>query len=584
MQLEAVYHRPKQNWSFAYDRNTVYLRLRTKRNDVDRVKVLAADKCDFERTKTEIDMVKLASNELFDFWEAPVIPPYRRLQYAFQLQSGGVSTYMTERGFQAEAPSEPTGLFEFPYVNPADVFTPPEWVKDAIFYQIFPERFANGDPTIDPAETEPWGGKPTGGNFFGGDLQGVIDHLDHLEELGVTAIYFTPVFEAPTNHKYDTRDYKKVDPHFGTNETLKKLVQACHDRGIRVLLDAVFNHSGGTFEPFLDVKKNGARSRYADWFSVREFPLEVKEGIPTYETFAFVPSMPKLNTGNPEVKAYLLDVARYWIEEVGIDGWRLDVANEVDHAFWREFRKVVKQANPDAYILGEIWHDSIMWLQGDQFDAVMNYPFTNAVLDFFTKGKMDGAQFASAIGTLLTSYQRQVQEVAFNLLDSHDTPRLLTLCAGDKSRMKLSAMFQFTFPGTPCIYYGDEVGIAGGGDPDCRRCMEWDPSKQDRELLAFYRELIALRRLHPALRTGEFRFLHAEPGDMRIAYERKDDQARFVILMNANETARTLPLALQEGVWTDAFTGEDVLADGEVQSFKLPAFGYRVLKRTERPL
>lgn len=583
MFLEAVYHRPKQNWSYAYDRNTIHLRIRTKRNDVERVKVLAVDKYAFDQSKTEIEMVKFATNDLFDFWEAEAEPKFRRLQYAFILQSDGQSTYLTERGFQPQAPADSNGLFEYPFLNPADVFAPPEWVKDAVFYQIFPERFANGDKTNDPDGVEIWGGEPTRDNFFGGDLQGVIDHLDHLEGLGVNAIYFTPVFEATTNHKYDTRDYKKIDPHFGTNETLKKLVKACHERGIRVLLDAVFNHSGATFEPFLDVKKNGAESRYADWFHVREFPLEVRDGIPTYDTFAFEPSMPKMNTENPEVKAYLLDVARYWIEEVGIDGWRLDVANEVDHAFWREFRKVVKKANPEAYILGEIWHDSIMWLEGDQFDAVMNYPFTNAVLDFFTKGKLDGAQFASAIGSLLANYQRQAQEVAFNLLDSHDTPRLLTLCNDDKARMKLSALFQFTFTGTPCIYYGDEVGMNGGGDPDCRKCMEWDETKQDRELFAFYRELVSLRRAHPALRTGGFRFLHAERGDYRIAYERKDDQAHFVVLMNANSVTRTLPVELPEGAWTDIFTEEHVVSDGDAQSFKLPPFGYRILKKTEHP-
>lgn len=224
----------------------------------------------------------------------------------------------------------------------------------------------------------------------------------------------------------------KVDPQFGNNETLEKLVDACHARGIRVLLDAVFNHCGKTFAPFLDVLEHGALSVYADWFHIRKFPLQVEEGIPTYDTFAFEPTMPKLNTENPEVQEYLLQVAEYWVKEIGIDGWRLDVANEVDHRFWRLFRNRVRAVNPDAYILGEIWHDSMMWLLGDQFDAVMNYPLTYAILDFVNTDQLDGNGFANTVGALLASYPQQVNEVAFNLLGSHDTPRLLTLCEDNK--------------------------------------------------------------------------------------------------------------------------------------------------------
>lgn len=583
MQLEAVYHRPKQNWSYAYDTKTVHIRLQTKRDDVDKVTLVALDKYAFQETRTLVPMSKLSSNELFDFWEAPATPPYRRLQYFFILQSGFFTTYLTDQGFRPACPEQATGLFEFPYLNPVDVFTPPSWVKDAVFYQIFPERYANGDPSLNSEDTQEWGGLPTRDNFFGGDLKGVIDHLDHLERLGITAIYFNPLFEATTNHKYDTRDYMQVDSRFGTNDTLKQLVQHCHARGIRVLLDAVFNHCGSTFAPFVDVLHNGADSPYADWFHIREFPLAVNDGMPTYETFAFEPIMPKLNTENPAVKTYLLEAARYWVEEIGVDGWRLDVANEVDHAFWREFRKVVKEANPDAYILGEIWHDSMMWLQGDQFDAVMNYPFTGAVLDFFTKGITDGKQFADAIGTQLAAYQRQVQEAAFNLLDSHDTPRLLTLSGGNKSKMMLAALFQFTFTGTPCIYYGDEVGLDGGHDPECRKCMEWDADKQDLNLFAYYQKLIALRKSNPVLRTGGFRFLHAKAKDSRLAYERFDSAGSFIVIANAHGTSQSIELTLAEGLWTDAFSGEQLTVSQEQPSFKLPPYGFKVLQYTNNP-
>lgn len=573
MQLEAIYHRPKQNWAYAYDKQTIHLRLRTKRGDVEQAEVIYGDKyLPWDQMNTQV-MMRIGHDDLFDYWQAEVQPKYRRLSYRFKLMAAKETVWLTERALGSETPDPFTGNFEFPYINPVDVFTPPDWVKDAVFYQIFPERFANGDPSNDPEGVEPWGGEPTPSNYFGGDLQGVIDRLDYIEALGVNAIYFTPVFAAKTNHKYDTEDYMQVDPHFGTNETLKELVKACHDRGIRVLLDAVFNHSGYTFGPFQDVLEKGAESRYADWFHIHDYPLRVEDGVPTYETFAFVPSMPKLNTVHPEVKEYLLGVAKYWIEEVGIDGWRLDVANEVDHHFWREFRKVVKSVNPEAYILGELFHEGMMWLQGDQFDALMNYPFTGAMHDFFVHGKFDGAQFAGNIYSQMARYPQQANEVTFNLLDSHDTERLLTSCKEDTRKMKLAALFQLTFLGVPCIYYGDEVGLTGGHDPGCRKCMPWDEAEYDMDLLEFYRRSITLRHQYSALRTGSFRFLHAKSGDMRIAYERQDEQAHFVITMNAGKRERVLELKLPAGEWINDISGERITSTGKKQKVVLPAYG-----------
>ncbi|MHA6529445.1 alpha-glycosidase [Paenibacillus sp. BAC0078] len=578
MLLEAVYHRPRLNWSYAYDHDTIHLRLRAKKGDLTEVFAWAGDKYAWDATKELIPMTLFTSDAMFDYWECSSVPLYRRLKYGFLLQKGHERIWMTESDFQTERPANPNRLFEFPYINRGDVFTPPAWVKDAVFYQIFPERFANGDASLNPANVQPWGETPTPVNFFGGDLQGVMDHLDHLSELGITGIYFTPIFTATTNHKYDTEDYMTVDPHFGDVQTLKKLVAACHERGIRVLLDAVFNHSGRTFAPFVDVLEKGEASEYKDWFHIREFPLQVVDSIPTYDAFAFEPLMPKLNTENPKVKEYLLKVAEYWITEVGIDGWRLDVANEVDHEFWRDFRKVVKRANPEAYILGEIWHESAPWLEGDKFDAVMNYPFTDAVLDFFVYGVLDAEGFANAIGKQLSRYPLQASEVAFNLLDSHDTPRLLTVAEGDKNKMKLAALFQFTFMGTPCIYYGDEIGMDGEGDPGCRKCMEWNPEKQDRELFSYYRKLIEIRGNHPALRTGAFTFLEAGPQGSKLAYERRLGDDIIVVLVNTEETAQTFRIDVEDRNWENLFTGDPLRAERGKLSLKLPAYGYAVLK------
>lgn len=577
MLLEAVYHRPKLNWSYAYDQETIHLRLRAKKGDLLQAFAFAGDKYMWDQSKELVPMRKLISDEMFDYWECAIKPTYRRLKYGFLLKSADREMWMTEDNFSPERPENPDRLFEYPFLNPADIFTVPEWVKDAVFYQIFPERFANGNPDNDPEDVLPWGGKPERHNFFGGDLQGVIDHLDHLSELGINAIYFTPVFEATTNHKYDTTDYMKIDPHFGDLDTMKKLVKACHEREIRVVLDAVFNHSGQAFAPFLDVLEKGEKSRYKDWFHIHQFPLDPTRGLPTYDTFSFEPIMPKLNTSNPETKQYLLNVAEFWIKEVGIDGWRLDVANEVDHQFWREFRKVVKKANPEAYILGEIWHESSPWLQGDQFDAVMNYPFTNAVIDFVIRQKMDAQSFANVIGKQISRYPQQASEVAFNLLDSHDTPRLLSLCDDNKDRMKLAALFQFTYMGTPCIYYGDEVGLDGGPDPDCRKCMEWRPEHQDQDLFDFYRKLIALRKELAPLRTGTIRFLEAEKFGSKLAYERKLGGESAIVLLNNYDAGQTFEIDTTDKLWLDKISGKGyTAADGKLM-VRLPAYGYAIL-------
>jgi glycosidase len=329
------------------------------------------------------------------------------------------------------------------------------------------------------------------------------------------------------------------------------------------------------------VKEKGAESRYSDWYHVREFPLEVKDRVPTYDAFAFEAHMPKLNTENAAVQEYLLEVARYWIEDIGVDGWRLDVANEVDHRFWRKFRDVVKAANPEAYILGEIWHDSQPWLAGDQFDAVMNYPLTEAVIDFAVRDTRDGRQFADLVGYLHAAYPQQASEVAFNLLGSHDTPRLLTVCKEDKRRMKLAYAIPFTLTGTPCIYYGDEIGLTGEHDPGCRKCMEWDTSKQDRDLFRFFADLVKLRNDHRALRDGSYQLLYSEPGDKSVAYAREADGEKFIVVLNASESGSTVPVPV-DGSESSAYRvvfGDGVLsASAGNLKVSVPPIGFAVLQ------
>jgi len=558
---ESIYHRPKDEYAYAYDQKTLHIKLKTKKGDLNKVELIYGDPYEWEDGKWQFEKKKMnliGSDQLFDYWFTEVKPPYKRLRYGFECSDySGLKLIYTERGFFEEPPEDCGFYFCFPFLHAVDTFTPPEWVKDTVWYQIFPERFANGNPELDPEDSLPWNSTdPSPTNFFGGDFEGVIEHLDYLSDLGISGIYFTPIFESPSNHKYDTTDYFKIDSQFGDEKTFKRLVEECHKRGIKVMLDAVFNHCGYYFPPFQDVLKNGERSRFKDWFHIHDFPLKTKPR-PNYDAFAFVPTMPKLNTTNPEVKDYLLRVATYWIKEFDIDGWRLDVANEIDHQFWREFNLAVKSIKPDVYIVGEIWHDAMPWLRGDQFDAVMNYRFTSAVVDYFAKGLISKERFVHELTNVIHSYPKNVNEVAFNLLGSHDTPRILTTAKDDTDVVKLMFLMLLSFTGTPCIYYGDEIGMTGEQDPGCRKCMEWDRQKQDLDLLEFMKKVIKLRQTNPAFgNQGDFRFIHLHP-DL-VTFTKSTDDEEILFILNNTEKLVELNIPTPYVPSYNLWTGEKI--------------------------
>lgn len=552
VQREAVHHEPKSNYAYALDEERIQLRLRCKKGDLDDCTVIVADKFDWPSRET-VSMELVRSDAQFDYWQTTVKPEYKRLVYAFQLTAGDEVLWLTEWGFESATENDlPTAgkdrslhYFEYPYLNAADVISPPEWVGDAVFYQIFPERFANGNPDLDPEGVEEWGGRPSQDSFYGGDLQGIIDNLDYLSELGITALYLTPIFASESNHKYNITDYEQVDQQFGDQETLSRLVDAAHNRGMRVVLDAVFNHCGRHFEPFQDVIEHGRDSEYVDWFHINSFPIQF-EPRPSYDTFGFESYMPKLNTENPEVKSYLIETAINWIEQTGIDGWRLDVADEVDHQFWREFRQAIKSVKPEAYIVGEVWHDARPWLQGDQFDAVMNYPFLYAVDGFLGEESIDGETFANKINRFLIRYADQTNEVLFNLLGSHDIARMRHRYDGSNRTVQIAMLLLLTSRGTPCLYYGDEIGMTGGDDPDCRRPMIWDDESQDGALHQNVSELIKLRADHRSLRRGSLTFCRERSGDDIVVYRRVDEGGEDAVTVAVNRGKTPVSISVKE--------------------------------------
>jgi cyclomaltodextrinase len=436
----------------------------------------------------------------------------------------------------------------------------PVWVTDAIFYQIFPERFENGDSGNDPHGVHPWGDVPKPGNYFGGDLRGIIDRFDHLKNLGINALYLNPIFAAESNHKYNTSDYLTIDPAFGTNELFDTFLALCHRNNIRVVLDGVFNHVGTAHFAFQDVKKNGNASPYASWFNIYSFPVHDARH-PNYECWWGHGSLPKLMVEHPDVKKYLFDVTRYWTEK-GIDGWRLDVPNEIPHAFWKEWRTLVRQINPDCYIVGELWQDASSWLQGDEFDATMNYRFRQACIDYFAHDKISSIGFARLLQEIRDSYPMESNFAMQNLLGSHDTERYLTLCNGEEWRMMLSVIFQMTYLGAPMIYYGDEIGMEGNKDPDCRRCMIWDSAKWNTALYTLTKNLIRIRTESPALRRGEIEEIQNADeiqGDMVLFRRRHQSEIVYTVInKNSKKLSFSIPVDRSIRAATEALSGTKI--------------------------
>ncbi|SEL94436.1 Glycosidase [Butyrivibrio sp. ob235] len=551
MNLGAIYHRMSEQYCYSLDENQLIINIKTG-YDVDKIFIYHGDPYDagimggkerWNGKKEEIFFKKRLKDHIW--WTTTLCPEHKRCKYYFELHSGDECVYFFEDGFYSEEEMNQEGkilsYFIMPWMNPADVCKTPAWVNDTVWYQIFPERFCNGDKSIDPENVMEWQTGEVGmHDYYGGDIRGIRDKIPYLKELGITGLYLNPIFEAHSNHKYNTRDYKKVDPHFGTNEDLKNLVKEAHDAGIRVMLDAVFNHTGSDHPMWLDVLENGQQSKYADWYMVNKWPVE--QGRDTrdgrYFSFAFAEYMPKLNTNNPEVQDYLLDIIRFWIDEFDIDGLRFDVGNEISHSFLKAVRYMTKRMKDDFYLLGEIWHDSMSWLQGDEYDSVMNYPLSTAIADFWVYKNRGRETFEYDINRCFTMYYSQVNDVLFNLLDSHDTNRLF-----EKAEKNVDIFYQqlavlFTMPGSPCIYYGTEVIMDGSYDPDCRRCMPWDEidsGKKDAELSEM-KTLINMRKSLQSCKSRNFHFPNDVADERVISYLKIGDNESLQVYLNCGES------------------------------------------------
>ncbi|MGN0351838.1 MAG: glycoside hydrolase family 13 protein [Roseburia sp.] len=543
MKKEAILHIPLSQFAYQEKENKLIIRLRAAKNDLDSCILFYGDRVDpVEPIRTkQLEMKKAATDDLFDYFETEMKDHYTRVCYYFKVSDGKETWFYCERNFCEEMTCSRTEYFQFPYLRREDQIAVPEWAKNVVMYHIFPDSFASVKRGI-KQEAQMQEIKEKGvtskeekicctRSNLGGTLKGVEENLDYLEELGVNCIYLNPIFAANSYHKYDTIDYFQVDPCLGNKNDLKNLVRACHRRGIRVLLDGVFNHCGPDFFAFGDVLEKGKKSPYYDWFYDMPEPIRY-EDPPSYEAFAYVKEMPKLNTGNPEVENYFIEVGTYWITEADIDGWRLDVANEINHDFWRHFRKAVRSVKQDAFLIGEIWEDAGVWLQGDQFDSTMNYRFSYLCRDFFGQRKLTVSEFDAQIQKMIYRYPAIVSLAQMNFLDSHDIPRFLSSCQGERKRMELAFFYLFMGYGIPSVFYGDEYYVEGVTEPEYRSAMPWG---KEENAISFFQKWISFRREHSAIQNGSYRSVYCKDENGIYAFLRENKEERILVILNNSD-------------------------------------------------
>ncbi len=569
----AMLHVPDSRFCFPIGEKELVIRLRVSKEDRGaEIYLLYNCKYEFQNTQKRISMEQRYTDRLYDYYEIKLSLTDVRLAYIFEIQEGGKIFYYSEDGL-AETYCFEEGFYNFfqmPYINKNDCMPVVDWMCSAVFYQIFVERFAMGNRNKDTSYINmEWGQIPDSKSFAGGDIKGITEKLDYLEELGITALYLTPIFESVSNHKYDTINYMKIDPHFGTEEDFKELVKLAHRKGIRIVLDAVFNHCSMQMEQFRDVIQNGKRSPYYDWFLIDgDYPDPENAN---YECFAACSYMPKINTANRSAQDFLLQIACYWIREFDIDGWRLDVSDEVSHEFWRRFRHAVKREKEDCVIIGENWHDAYPYLRGDQYDSIMNYSFTKACLDYFAKGRFSAKQMAEKLNSNLMRNTEQVNRMMLNLLDTHDTHRFFTETGKDKDKLLAAVALEMVFPGAPSIYYGTEICMEGGYDPDSRRCFDWDESHWDKKVMETIRRLTALRKNH-VLQYGEVSIMEE---DEMLCLKRTSGAKEIVLYINLSGIEKNVAGRLQK----KGSGGEKALCANRWRSPVLQQKGFVIIEK-----
>lgn len=564
MEYSAILHDMDKRFCYAIDKGLFVIRIQVKKDDIKEIILHYMDKyisIELKDTRKTVPMKKIASSQFHDYYEAQIRMDMICLRYFFEFTDmHGEKAYYGNYEFSKECITNIDRMFDCPQnLREEEMFEVPEWAANKVVYQIFPSRYAASQPV----DKELWYKAPiTFTDNLHGDIRGIIDHLDYIRDLGIDVIYLTPIFKSDSSHKYDTIDYYQIDPSFGTAEDLRELVQKAHQYGMKVVLDAVFNHTGRDFFAFKDILENKEKSKYLDWYFIDKFPLDTEPGqAPNFKCFGYYGGMPKLNLKNPEVEKYVTDVACYWLKECDIDGWRMDVGDEISHYFWKHFRRAVKAVKKDALIIGEIWHYAGDFLEGDEWDTVMNYPFYLNLIDLLADEKIDVSRFIQNLGYMKGRLNKKCYPLMWNLIDSHDTARFLHLC-NNKQKQHLAAAFQLLMPGMPMIYYGDELAMPGANDPDCRRGMYWDEEYRDNEMLEWYKRLIQVRRTHACIVEGELAETITRDEDGTIVLIRKNTEDTIALIFNCSDDTKEF----NEYAGQYNLLGESVF-DGKVEGY-----------------
>ena len=553
----AVVHKQEVPW-LNFDQGKLSLTLQVRKDDVGRIEL---------RTKGKnTPMKRIGGDELFDLYRVSIVWDKKApLHYSFALIDGQTLKVVGPKGLTAKAEGNQFKIDSMSY-KPFEV---PAWVEGSVFYQIFPDRFDNASAKNDPKDKTPWTAEPTYANRYGGDIAGIRRRMPYLQRLGVNAIYINPMMQANSNHRYDPADFYKIDSEFGTNDEFVQLTHDMHGGGIRVVLDQIFDHVGITFPPFIDLLKNQQNSKYKDWFFIKSYPVEVRPN-PPYVGWWGTEYMPKINLANKDAYDYLMKSVDFWMARAKLSGWRLDVANETPEWFWRDFRKRVKGIDPNAWIVGEVWYDANPWLKGDQWDASMNYPFRDVCMQFLATGKTTPTQFANGLMRVHNLYAPQVSRNQLNLISSHDTPRFLTEAGGNRKLAALAAVTQFTWAGSPSVYYGEELGMEGGKDPENRRGMRWDLTGPENEMLALYTKLAHVRTGAKVLAAGEPVLLSQFDSAGVASFGRTYGADFATVVLNRStksfKGAIQLPASMAKREFVDALTGARMTAgpDGKL--------------------
>lgn len=575
----AILHIPASQYAFAQSEDRFMVRLRAGKGDLDCCTLFYGDRaCVSSPVRfASVDMERRYQDELYDFYEVTLEDCPRRICYYFELEKGNEKIYyyadsfhqelpdiIMEDGFVIEGRSE---YYQYPYILRSEVVKLPEWFAHAVVYNIFPDSFADGRRSLAGKGKEITGTDGTlSRSRLGGTIRGITENLDYICDLGFNCLYLNPVFHAGEYHKYDIVDYFHIDPCMGTDEDFLQLTQAVHERGMHIIIDGVFNHCSWYFPRFEDVVQKGERSVYRNWFYDVTYPVvrpETEDIEPGYACFAYERKMPKLNTSNPEVQDYFARVGSYWIEKYHVDGWRLDVANEVDKNFWRKFRNAVRAVNPEAVLIGEVWENAEVWLKGDMFDSVMNYDFRKHCRDFFALQRTTADDFVWNMTDMFLRYPAQVSRGQLNLLDSHDVPRFYSLCGENYDRFQAAFLYLCMVPGVPSVFYGDEKRIAGIREEEYRRGMPW--AQSCRAEVDFVRTVIEIRKKWIAP-DDDYKVLWTDQKDNLLVFERVGVHCVRVLIHMG-----TSPADVQEYI-----EGAKILLQKELEGFTIGYNGYVV--------